>query len=411
LNFEEFQEENRESIENISKTKQVTMIKIKGDISPATFNQVYQQAKSLGGNWSPAQRTFVFTVTPRQPPKQHRVKIRATLRLDQLVESPWNRRGFQEDYDLRRLADNIVEEGQHQEIEVRPVGEALELMKSGSPEEIAKALQDRKFEVVIGRRRWKALQLAGKTEIDASIRPDMTDLEACEASYAENEHRKEMSDRDRGQFFKTLLEKFPDIYPSLEAVAARLSSLGHTQITQQRVGQLIAHYEYVERMKEDQQTDSNIETQVSMLPEAVTREIRQRAPPELQPEILRKAAEEDLSVRETKILVEVVTVPEVPVLESLREMQEEAAQKTKIEEAKQDELKITWRDFCPKAAIDDVVYRLGSMSDKKLRRCVIIVLSWCWFTVKCQGLMDQVFQEAESSGFVEKTEERREEQK
>lgn len=198
MNFEEFQEENRESIENISKTKQVTMIKIKGDISPATFNQVYQQAKSLGGNWSPAQRTFVFTVTPRQPPKQHRVKIRATLRLDQLVESPWNRRGFQEDYDLRRLADNIVEEGQHQEIEVRPVGEALELMKSGSPEEIAKALQDRKFEVVIGRRRWKALQLAGKTEIDASIRPDMTDLEACEASYAENEHRKEMSDRDRG---------------------------------------------------------------------------------------------------------------------------------------------------------------------------------------------------------------------
>jgi ParB/RepB/Spo0J family partition protein len=408
MNFEEFLQEQLEkgNIENFQKTKEFSILKVRKDLSTAAFKQVYDQAKQLGGKYSPAQSTFTFSTATPPPPKlkKNRAKIRATLRLDQLIDSPWNLRELEEsDYDIRKLAENIAEEGQHQEIEVRPVGEAAQLLSTSAfPENIQTALQVGKFEVVIGKRRWKALSLAGQTEVDVSVRPDMTDLEACEASLAENEHRKELSDYERGRWFKTLLEKFPQVYPSQNMLAQRF------QVDRTVISRMISHYEEIEKLKN--QLPPEIVLRGTELPEGVVREIRQ-APPELQPKLLEKAVEENLSVRETKTIVDAMTVKDEPIEEIMERERRDAEKRVKAEQAKQDALTKKFVDFYPAEPVEDVVRYLGSVSDAKLERFLKAVFAVAWRRIKGQGIMKEVFQEAESteSEFVEKEQERREE--
>jgi ParB/RepB/Spo0J family partition protein len=82
------------------------------------------------------------------------------------------------------------------------------------------------FEIVVGERRVRASKVAGQTKIPAVIR-DVSDREALEMILTENIHREEMNAIDKGRIVKTLMEKFPNDYPSLQAIAEKLGVSQH----------------------------------------------------------------------------------------------------------------------------------------------------------------------------------------
>jgi ParB/RepB/Spo0J family partition protein len=137
--------------------------------------------------------------------------------------------------------------------------------------------EEGKYEVVCGARRFKAAQKAGLTAVPCVIK-EMGDTEAMEAMLAENKERENLSDYEMGRWFKLLMERFPDKYPTLQAMAERFGYKDHTQVVH-----LINHYEAVEQLK--RAVSPNIVTRVTMLPEFLVREVR-RAPVELQPAIV-----------------------------------------------------------------------------------------------------------------------------
>jgi len=102
---------------------------------------------------------------------------------------------------LRALAQSIKKVGLVQAVLLRP-------SKDG-------------FELVVGGRRIQAARRAGVGTLPAVVR-DMSDREVLEAILAENIHREEMTDVDRGRICKLLKEKFADEYPDYSAIAEKL---------------------------------------------------------------------------------------------------------------------------------------------------------------------------------------------
>ncbi|MEM3577609.1 MAG: hypothetical protein QXX51_04040 [Candidatus Bathyarchaeia archaeon] len=74
-----------------------------------------------------------------------------------------------------------------------------------------------------------------------------------------------LSDYEVGRWFKMLMEKFPDKYPSQQAVADKF------KIAQPHVARLIEHYEFLEEMKG--KMPSYIIPRGIMLPEGFIREV------------------------------------------------------------------------------------------------------------------------------------------
>ena len=103
---------------------------------------------------------------------------------------------------LDELADSIKQVGILEPIVVRPTGNDT-------------------YEVVVGERRYRAAHQAGLDKVPVSIH-DYTDDEVMELNLIENIQRYDLSAVEKGKICKTLLDKFPERYPSQAILAKRL---------------------------------------------------------------------------------------------------------------------------------------------------------------------------------------------
>jgi len=131
-------------------------------------------------------KTESETRKPLLEPKEKR-EIRS-LPMDKLFVGELNERI--DVGDLTGLIASIKQVGILEPLLVRPVGE--------------------KFEVIYGRRRLEAARTAGLTHAPCQIK-DMNDVEALQASYAENEQRQSATPVEQGYQCYKLLQRLPDI--------------------------------------------------------------------------------------------------------------------------------------------------------------------------------------------------------
>jgi len=78
------------------------------------------------------------------------------------------------------------------------------------------------YEVVVGERRYRAAQQAHLSKIPAIVH-EYTDQEVAQLNLVENIQREDLSGVEKGRAVKNLLDKFPTLYPSVNAVAKALS--------------------------------------------------------------------------------------------------------------------------------------------------------------------------------------------
>jgi ParB family chromosome partitioning protein len=110
---------------------------------------------------------------------------------------------------LNELADSIRTVGLLQPLIVRPI--------------------DGGYEVVVGERRYRALQQAGLEKVPVIIK-DYADDEVIELNLIENIQREDLSAVEKGKVCKELLEKYPEKYPSQVALAKKLG-ISHDAIS------------------------------------------------------------------------------------------------------------------------------------------------------------------------------------
>lgn len=103
---------------------------------------------------------------------------------------------------IKEFAENIKEYGVLQPIIVRP--------------------KEEKFEVVVGERRVRASIMAGLREVPAIIRA-LTDRQTDELRLIENLQREDLTDAEKGDAIYTLLDNYPDKYPTIVSIARTLT--------------------------------------------------------------------------------------------------------------------------------------------------------------------------------------------
>lgn len=102
---------------------------------------------------------------------------------------------------LNELADSIKQVGLLQPIIVRPF--------------------DDEYEVVVGERRYRASHQAGLDRVPVIVR-DYSDDEVIELNLIENTQRENLSAVEKGNCCKQLMEKYPEKYPTQEAIAKKI---------------------------------------------------------------------------------------------------------------------------------------------------------------------------------------------
>jgi len=102
---------------------------------------------------------------------------------------------------LNDLADSIKEVGLLEPLIVRPAGDA--------------------YEVVVGERRYRASQQVGLKTVPAVVR-SYSDEEVIELNLVENIQREDLSAVEKGNCCKLLLEKYPQKFGNVQALAKRL---------------------------------------------------------------------------------------------------------------------------------------------------------------------------------------------
>ena len=126
------------------------------------------------------------------------------IKVKEICESPMNPRKKFDKSDIKDLAKNIGKQGLLQPITVRPTstenGPAnIRLNKKGEVEEF-------KYEVVCGARRFRAVQSLGWDEVPAIVR-EMTDEEAFDAMITENLQRKDVDPVEEALAFSELMNR------------------------------------------------------------------------------------------------------------------------------------------------------------------------------------------------------------
>ena len=102
---------------------------------------------------------------------------------------------------LRELGMSMLEDGQLQEIWVRPKGD--------------------KFELVTGERRFRAAQLVGLTKIRARVEK-VDDARLMEIRLLENTQREDLTEAEKGNAIAYLLANYEDKYPTIAVLATKL---------------------------------------------------------------------------------------------------------------------------------------------------------------------------------------------
>ncbi len=102
---------------------------------------------------------------------------------------------------LNDLADSVRQVGLLEPLVVRPIAEG--------------------YEVVVGERRYRASQQAGLKTVPCVVRA-YTDYEVLELNLVENIQREDLSAVEKGNCCKQLLDKYPDKFGNVQALANRL---------------------------------------------------------------------------------------------------------------------------------------------------------------------------------------------
>lgn len=121
----------------------------------------------------------------------------ALLAIDEILPNAHQpRKNFNEDK-IRELSQSISEHGVVQPIVVRPV-------------------QDRKYEIVVGERRWRAGKLAGLTEIPCIIK-EFDGKTGTEIALIENIQRENLNAMEEAEAYQRLMAEFDYTQESLSA--------------------------------------------------------------------------------------------------------------------------------------------------------------------------------------------------
>jgi|GEM_PF-2525667 ParB/RepB/Spo0J family partition protein len=159
------------------------------------------------------------------------------------------------------------------------------------------SIAEGKFEIICGNRRFIAAQKAGLKAVPCIVKM-MNACESMEATLVENIQRENLSDYELGRWFKLMMERFPDRYPSQQAIADVFGLKADVQ-----VARLIKHYEFLEQMST--KLPANILPRGRMLPERLTREVR-RVQEDIQPKLVEYLSEHERSVRDVAGVVDVL---------------------------------------------------------------------------------------------------------
>jgi len=92
---------------------------------------------------------------------------------------------------------------------------------------IVRPINSGDFEIVVGQRRFIAATKIGLKTIPAVVR-EYSDDEVVELNLIENIQRTELSAVEKGRSCKELMEKYPRIYPNVDAVASKIGVSGTT---------------------------------------------------------------------------------------------------------------------------------------------------------------------------------------
>jgi len=124
------------------------------------------------------------------------------LSVDQLVRGKYQPRQHFDTVQLQELAESIkTTGGLLQPIVVRP-------------------LKDGKFEIIAGERRWRAVQLAGLTEISCLV-SFYTDEQALQASIIENINRADLNPIEEAEAFQRLIDEFHYLHEEVAAAVGK----------------------------------------------------------------------------------------------------------------------------------------------------------------------------------------------
>jgi len=123
------------------------------------------------------------------------------ISVEDIIITGDNPRQLFDEESLRDLGKSMLDDGQLQEILVRPKGD--------------------KFELVTGERRVRAAKLVGIPKLRARIE-EIDDARVMELRLIENTQRKDLTDAEKGNAVAHLLAKFPEKYPTIKALAEKL---------------------------------------------------------------------------------------------------------------------------------------------------------------------------------------------
>lgn len=229
------------------------------------------------------------------------------LRLKSIQANPYQPRKIFDDASLAELSESIKEHGVLQPIIVRSVGT--------------------RYEIVVGERRYRASELAGKKEIPAVVR-NLTDEQSMEMAILENLQREDLTPIEVAEAYQRLME---NLQLTQEQVAFRLGksrphianhirllslpesvlqditqgalSMGHgrTLLGLRNKEQII---EIAEKVKKEQLNVRQLESLVQQLNEDVPRETKQKKKKDLflaaQETTLREQFGTKVTIKKTK---------------------------------------------------------------------------------------------------------------
>jgi len=167
----------------------------------------------------------------------------ARIPLDQIDPNPYQPRKFFDADTLRSLAESIRNVGLLEDIVVRPVG--------------------KRYQIVLGERRWRACRLAGAAEINAKV-VELDDEAARLISITENIHREDLTQVEEAFAYKGYVDKGKQLNEVGEylgkmgdRVAERLKVLNthnYIRYQEERIQKL---QEMVELLRSQHQSDHN----------------------------------------------------------------------------------------------------------------------------------------------------------
>lgn len=200
---------------------------------------------------------------------------------------------------LNELAESIKQVGLLEPLIVRPVND--------------------EYEVVIGERRYRASQQAGLNKVPAIVREYMDD-EVIELNLIENIQREDLSAVEKGNCCKSLMEKYPEKYPTIQDLSKKL---GVSTNTINSWLQLVSAPKEIQRMIAPAQkigvprAEGKIDYDTAV---TITRRIKE---PERQIEVAREIAKRPIYRRTAReVIARVAKEPEKPVEEVIREIAE-----------------------------------------------------------------------------------------